>query len=250
VRSGPVQGSSRTTPDSNLEPAVHGTWGDACYEHSTRSDGELGVGHGHTATPREPSPATTLRRTQTAPPHQSLLPTVSATTTAIQGCGTALTFDALRATQRIRLLAQIESGIRAMQLLRRRSLLDVCDADLKLRSRNEAAAARRRGQFAESARLAQIRRDMLAASAKPAPGTSPERTGNNAPGTYPATSPRNGRRRVANAASPVRTRTRARTRSRTRASMIGRVVPVRTSADAGHTDRRGGATIAAVAALA
>ncbi|MBC7549671.1 MAG: hypothetical protein H7269_01995 [Cellulomonas sp.] len=158
---------------------------------------------------------------------------MSATTTAIQGAGTALTLDALRATQRIRLLAQIESGILAMQLVRRRSLLDVCDADLKLRSQNEAAAARRRGLFAESARLAQIRRESLASSAKPAPGTSPERTGNNTPGTYPATSPRNGQRQVANAASPTRARTR--TRARARASMIGPVVPVRISADDEHT---------------
>ena len=104
MRSGPVQANARTTPDSNLEPAVHGTWGDSCYEHSTVFNGELGVGHTHTATPREPNPATTMQpRTHPAPPQYSRRPTASATTTVIQGCGRALTFDAVRATQRMRI---------------------------------------------------------------------------------------------------------------------------------------------------
>lgn len=141
VRSGRIWGDVRAAPDPDFEPAGRGTWADPGCGRGSGFDGEDCV-----------------------QPNQSMRPAEGPGTTLIQGCIGVLAPEGSGLAKRIRLLAQIESGIRAMQLARRRSLLDVSFADLRLRSRGAAVAARRRAQFVESARLAQVRRDTLASS--------------------------------------------------------------------------------------
>jgi hypothetical protein len=186
LSSGPALGGTRETADPDSEPAVHGTWGDPCDDH--RSGFDKGTGRDVSAPPCDLARATTTTpRRRTAQSDELRRPAAGAGTAVILGRSGVIDPQTSRSTYRIRLLAQIELGIRALQLARRRSLLDVSPTDLQRRVRSEAVAARRRGQFAESARLAQNRRRMLAPPASPAHGNALGGTGNGTPETSPAT---------------------------------------------------------------
>jgi len=156
VISAPVRVGVRATPDPNVGPTVHGTWGDPCYEQGSGFYSGLCLGRGQTSF--VPNLGAAQSRPLAVQAEQWLRPAVGATATLIQGCSGALDSGALRSAKRIRLFAQIESEILVFQAARRRSILGISEADLELRSRGEAVAALRRGQFAESARLARVRR--------------------------------------------------------------------------------------------
>jgi len=94
------------------------------------------------------------RKDRTEREHLPALP-VQTSKTEVSGRGYA---DGPRRDGRGRLFDQIASLIISKERARRRAIWDVPEDDIRLRLRVAKGAARRRGQFAQSAQLAGLRR--------------------------------------------------------------------------------------------